>query len=177
MKKIFLSVMIPLVLLLLSVSIYGECAKNPPLFIKYLSIPFSNILSICVAVFISYFLTQRKSDERKFVDTSLMIIERLFSILSNPRLYTITIDEDITFIKISQKRIDNGLSVLANNLKDSEMLSKVTYTKQQLDTYWEHISNHITDFNHLQKSQPELLNHISNMEGKLSELMFDLNKN
>lgn len=176
MKKVFLKVMVPVITALFVISICAQYFKGMPVWLKYLSLPFSSILTISVAIFISYFLTQQRNDKRKFADTTLIIIERLFAILSSPKLYTITIDEDITFIRISQKRIDNALDILSKNIKDESMLTKVTYMKNQLNMYWEHISNHLTDFSFLQKSQPELLNYITNIEGRLSELMFDILK-
>lgn len=176
MKRVFLKIMGATMVAILIISICAEYFKGMPIWLKYLTIPFSSILTICVAVFISYFLTQQRNDKRKFTDTNLIIIERLFAILSSSKLYTITTDEDITFIRISQKRIDNGFDILSKNIENENMLAKVTYMRNQLNMYWEHISNHINDFNFLQKSQPELLNYITNIEGRLSELMFDVNK-
>lgn len=129
-----------------------------------------------MVIFISYFLTQRRNDKRKYIDTVQVVIQRIFEILKSEKLHTITTKDDVNFVRITQKRIDNELKVLQENIDSAECLEKVNYIKTQFDAYWNLVSNHIDDVTHLANSNRDLLNYITNMEGKLSELMFDIQK-
>lgn len=175
-KRWGLKIGVLVIMVIIAVSICAEYCGNLPLWIKYFTVPFYNILSIFVAIYISYYLVQNRTDKRRLNDIINKIIDRLFEVLSDDRLHTIKTKEDIDFVRITQKRIINQIELLEKNLSNDAMLENVKYMKEQFTAYWDLISNHIGDVEHLGKSQKDLLNYITNMEGRLSALMILLYK-
>ena len=104
------------------------------------------------------------------------IIENLIDILTDDRLYAINTHSDLDYVRITQKRISNHLNVLNDYSEKNGFGKKMAYIKIQFDAYWDLISNHISDIEHLKNSQKDLLNYITNIEGRLTEVMFELHK-
>lgn len=171
MKNKILLFIVP-ILVIAIISIYSFCAADSKS--MYFFVPFSNILTIFVAFFFAFYITQGKNDERKQKDLHEKHINKILISIDDKKMYVIKNEEDIKYIRIAQKGIKNRINLLSK--QNAYWLNKddIEYVEKEFAQYWEVISEHINDIPHLSNAQLELYNHIVNITGKLEEMLLGL---
>lgn len=159
-----------LVLFLLVYSIYNaalnEDVKN------YLSVPFYAIINICIAIFIAFFLTQHKTDVRKRKETAEAIIGKILMNLSNENMYKITCKDSLDYIRVTQRSVYNRLNMLKQHEKEFNLEhDDLEHVLCNFELYWQNVSNHIGDLEHLKKCEAELYNLLTNVTNSLERMV------
>lgn len=138
--------------------------------------PIYTIINILVAVFFAYYLTQRKTDERKLKEKAECIIDKIQLAINDERSYKITSKNDVDFLKIKQRTVSNQIEVLSTLNDKLKFTEKIMYIRDRYVEYKELTGNHIEDIEHLTKSETDLLNKILLIDNKLDEMKIDLYK-
>jgi hypothetical protein len=134
--------------------------------------PLYYILNIFIAIIFAYFLTQHKTDERKRKDLAVNLISKIQLSLEESRTYNIKNDEDLNYIRITQRSVNNRLHLLEKNSDKLKITDELDYVNKEFARYWEFVSTHISDLSYLKKSEKELFNFITNIMDKLEEIIF-----
>lgn len=117
------------------------------------------VISILVAIIVSYVLVQHKTDERRKkekIDNLLYKIEKILQ------------KEDFLVVKegdlILQRSISNKICFLENYVENIDIKTDITRMKEYFDQYREFYGNHYKDNTYMEKSKNELMNYISRID-------------
>lgn len=177
MKKIVktaLGIIIALAAILLFNSVVQAFYNNK--FSEYFTAPLYHIINIVVAVIFAFFLTQYKSDLRKRKEIVEKLSDKIIKDFSDERMFNITDEQAIMHIRIVQRSVDYRISLLWEYEKEMGIKEDLTYITDNFNTYWQTISNHISDIAHLAKAKDELFNCTINIINRLEKMIVCLHK-
>lgn len=121
---------------------------------EFLKTPLSTIVTILIAVIVSYFLVQKKTDDRRKNEK----IDKLLY-----KIQDIILEEDFLVAEkgslIKQRSIVNKIQYLQENI-DNKFENDVCRIREQFDILREFYSEHYQDEEYMKKSQNELMNYI-----------------
>lgn len=122
--------------------------------VDFLKAPLSTIMSILIAVIVSYLFVQKKTDDRRKrekIDKLLYKIQDLISV------------SDFTDVKegdlILHRSIANKIEFLENNTEDN-LKEEAKKLKETFNSYRDFYGNHYADADYMSKSKVELMNYI-----------------
>jgi len=163
--------LIPFLLFIYSfiIAVAGKSVK------VFFDVPLYAILNIVIAILFAYYLSQRNTDRRKKITLLENVIDKLIHVLDIECLCNICDESDIEHIRIAQRSAQNKIALLKDFEKDFKIEKEVTYIKQKFDSYWEIVSNHLNDVNHLKNSKKELVSSITAVIDKLEYLVIRIN--
>ncbi len=166
-SKIFIGIMLLVVFVL---GVYN-CIKNP----EFWTMSMANILTIVVAVIFTYYMTQKTNDIRRKKDIVGKILDRLYVLISDPRMCRINSSEDVDFVKINVRTISNKISCLKEMAKELQYEEEVRQMEETFSLYEDFISDHIDDLPYLEKSGRELNNKIALLDNKCDMILVKIN--
>ncbi len=141
---------------------------------KFWEMSFFNIVTIIVAVCVSFYLTQRFSDIRKKKDIFQKVLEDIQSIVGSSDAYLI---EDNTEKESLLMRL-RGLNLkLATAKKCASFLGvekEIDYLSSTFKEYETLISDHISDLNYLKHSRKELQRPLDIIYNHIYEVLLKL---
>lgn len=134
-----------------------------------------NIITIFIAIVISYFFVQRKSDVRKQKDILLSLINGFQQQITSEKAYDFT-GQTGEEILMRKRDISNKLHILSE-LQDTFLIqTEVKFLGEKFDEYDKLISDHIADLDYLVKSKNELRRPLDLMNDKLVRISINLYK-
>lgn len=143
---------------LLAIGFLALCIYNLVVNDDFFKAPLTTIISILVAIVLSYFLSQRKTDDRRKREK----IDKLLY-----KIQGIVLDEKFIEVKetdlITQRSIVNKILDIEENAT-SEIRDDVGRLKEIFQEYRDFYSNHYTDDEYMKKSRIELTNFISRID-------------
>lgn len=143
---------------LLASGFLALCIYNLVVNDDFFKAPLTTIISILVAIVLSYFLSQRKTDDRRKREK----IDKLLY-----KIQGIVLDEKFIEVKetdlITQRSIVNKILDIEENAT-SEIRDDVGRLKEIFQEYRDFYSNHYTDDEYMKKSRIELTNFISRID-------------
>lgn len=142
--------------------------------LEYFNTPLYAVINMLIAIVFAYFLTQYKNDRRQKREIIESIINKLLDDFSNSKMYSIDCNSDIEHIRITQRSVNNRLGLLKDCVNEFKLEKDIEYAKQQFTIYWDTISNHINDVEHLKKSRQELFNLVTNITNGLEKSIIKL---
>lgn len=129
------------------------------------------ILNLLIVIYIAFYFTQKKTDERQLKDVLSGIINSLRESIMKKEAYIITSDEDINYFLMMKRKFENKIEILNNNRKKFSIEIEVDYIKKEFKEYCNFYEEHIRDTNYLGKSKNHLKSHLDLIDDK-----FDLIK-
>lgn len=176
MKYSFKKVTVGLLLIsiLLIYSMYHAYINSELL--NYLTTPLYSIINMVIAVVFAYFFTQSGNTLRNNMEVASHIIEKLLYDLNNERMWKISSEEDIVFVRIKQRTTMNRLNLLKEYEKTFDLTEKLDYASKNFSLYWDTISNNINNISSLSTSQIDLQNLLENVTSKLEETEVHIHK-
>lgn len=132
-----------------------------------------NIITIAIAVFVSFYLVQKRTDERKRKDILLSLLTKLQSVIEDEKTYNFDAQskDEITMRK---RDISNWIKILEDAnppyIKDED----VKFIREKFDEYSDIIGNHIDDLDALRKLKKDLKRPIDLMESKIVKIELDI---
>lgn len=133
----------------------------------------ANIITIAIAVFVSFYLVQRWTDERKRKEIFLSLLTKLQSVIEDENAYNFDAQskDEITMRK---RDISNWIKILEDAnppyIKDED----VKFIREKFDEYSDIIGNHIDDLDALRKLKKDLKRPIDLMESKIVKIELDI---
>ena len=146
-------------------------ANNNPHFFE---MSIYQVSSVFIAMAITFYLTQKKNDERKLKEVVGSVAESLQAIIASESAVKITestIDKELWMLV---RRINNKIDILDKYSKRLKIKSETDYIKNEFKGYRELLENHINDKPYLQKSDGELRKYINNIDSKLDCIKVEL---
>lgn len=155
---------------LLSVSVYNIYAHTS----NFFEFSSGNLFAIGVAIIFAYWFTQNKQKSQRFFDSIVKILESMQD----------TIDEEFIIDNFDEQKINNlqqsmrvirnkidGLKKIQNKL---EISAELEYIEQQYNNYKALISNHMSDFQYLNKSKTDLMNYKNLLDSKITHTIIKI---
>lgn len=134
-----------------------------------------NIITILIAIIISYFFVQRKSDVRKQKEIILGLISGLQLQISSEKAYAFS-GQTGEEIMMRKRDISNKIHILSEVQDTFSLQEEVKFICDRFDEYDNLISDHITDLEYLCKSQNELRRPLELINTKLVSMSINLYK-
>lgn len=139
--------------------IYNFCT-NP----QFLTASLTSIVTIAIALIVSYFLVQRKTDDRRKREK----IDRLLY-----KIQDTILDKDFLEINttdlITHRSVANKIEYLEDNVT-GDIKKKISRIKELFEEYREFYSNHYTDKEYMEKSLKELTNYVARIDDLCDEV-------
>jgi hypothetical protein len=177
MKKIdkqipcVLKVIVAIVAIIIAILFIWYNLKNNEDFFKA---PFTTLLTILVAVFISYKLTQYQTDKRKQKDIIVDILLSIQGIILKNEVVIITETTSKEEINMNKRHISNLLMILKTYKEKFSISDEVNFIIARFTEYETFVGDHIEDIPYLQKSSKELRRPLDLMEQKIFSIMLKL---
>ncbi len=134
-----------------------------------------NIITILIAIVISYLFVQRKSDIRKQKDILLNLINGLQMQISSEKAYNFT-NQTGKEILMRKRDISNKIHILSELQDTFSLQDEVMFVNDKFNEYEKLISDHIADLEYLVKSQNELRRPLELINNKLVTMSINLYK-
>lgn len=172
MKKRWVVFVIAIVLAVatIGVGIYN-IAKNE----SFWNASVAQVLTLLVTISIAFWATQFKNDQRSAKTHAERIIAKIQSIVSCEEFYTFVPnsneEDDKKNYRISQRKFANCLSVLEKYGKQLGFQNDVKYIDEQFTEYKTFISDHLNDFDYLNKSETHLRRLSENIDSKCDQII------
>lgn len=131
------------------------------------------ISPIFIAFYFSYYLIERKNDERRQKEILEEILWRLKDFIEQEEMYNLSQQEPATILMRS-RQVSNQITILNNWKKHFNVEKEVDFICEKFEEYNSIIGNHIDDLNYLEKSSKELERPIKLISDKILELTMNL---
>jgi hypothetical protein len=132
-----------------------------------------NFLTLLVAAFFAFYLSSRMADEKRYNEKLDSIISKIQDIVNSDQLYKVTKSDDIRYITMRIRAVNNKLDILAKQ-KHTNLNAEIEYIKKQFKEYKDNFSNHIDDLTFLQQSEYTLQRNLLLIDDKCDEMHLKL---
>ena len=130
---------------------------------------FTTLVSIVIAVLISYFFVQHRTDERRKQEKIDKLLYKIQDTILDEKFLTIK-DEDL----IIQRSIVNKIGYIKENIKNDKIKEDIDRIEDLFSQYREFYGNHYSDSEYMKKSNKELQNYISRIDDTCDHLHMKL---
>ena len=156
-----------LILFVLASSVYNWSSKS------FFKMDLYKIISLTLIVGVSYYLTQKKLDNRKKRDVLNEIINVIINTTYQLNKNTIQSENAKLFV-MEIRNIENKISLIEKVSKEYKVTDEINYIKREVETINDMISNHISDKDTLLKIFVDIEKHIKNIQNKCEEMQFKI---
>lgn len=122
-----------------------------------------HILSLVFVIFISYFLVQKRTDERQKVSMVDKMIEDIQKSVSMDVVVGYETEEDRKQALLYQKSIANRIDYLQKSSVCSVIKEDLEYIKKEMESLREFYGNHMNDKSYMEKSTTDFNKYIVNI--------------
>lgn len=141
----------------------------------FFRISFPQILTVFVAVGITFYATQRKNDERIIKEHVEKIIEKMQSIVTDCSFFIIREDADAEQVSqrimMTCRKLSNYIDILRKYQDICAIKAEVEYLSREVSAYDTLVSDNIKDMKYLSKSGNALRRHAENIESKCNSIV------
>ena len=135
----------------------------------------SDCITIGIAIIISYYLVQKRDDQRRQKDIIFELISKIMLIIENEKMYNFS-GQTKEEIMMRNRNISNRIHILEKIKDDFSIVTEVDFIRAKFDEYCDFIGDNIEKPDYLQQSQNALLRPISLIHTKLEEIALNLYK-
>lgn len=132
------------------------------------SVTISEGIEIFILIFVSFFLVDRQKsvDKRKakIIDVIIKIQEKIL----DPNLIVIDSENDKKVTRIKLKSISNLLEIITKS--DISAQHNIQIIVNDMDSLSALVMDHIDDSDYIEKSNPEIVRLVTNIDTKLEEI-------
>lgn len=125
--------------------------ENPDFFIT----PLSTIVSICIAVVVSYFFVQKKTDDRRKKEKIDKLVYKIQEMILKENFIK-SDDQNL----IIQRSVANKIAYLETYV-DKELKEEIDKVKNKFEEFREFYCDHYKDAEYMKKSRKQLLSYVS----------------
>lgn len=147
----------------------GLCTYNLFYNNEFFETSFTTIISIIIAVMVSYFLTQKKTDDRRKSEKIDKLLYKIQEIICDEK-FTVVKEQDL----IIHRSVANKIVYLKDNITDEGMKGLINRMEEIFEEYRDFYSNHYKDTEYMEKSTKELANYVSRMDDLCDEIHMKL---
>lgn len=170
MKKHLKICGIVLILILLIVLIIYNIINNNDFF----ELPIGSLLTLFTAIFISFYLVQRNTDQRYQKQIYCNLLSDIQKLVLDPETYIFNENTDSKTITARKRTLSNYIVLIEEHSKKLGLELEVQFILEKFDEYAYLIGNHIDDIAYLCKSKDDLQRPLDLINNKLYEMMLKL---
>ena len=125
-------------------------------------------------MFVTYYCTQRKNDERKKKEIMEEIIDKIQECILSDNACKKLNEMSQEEISMMQRRIRNKISFLAEKKDELGIKDEVELINNKFESYCDLIGNHIEQPEHLKESSKEIRNWLDLIDDNLDRIKLKL---
>lgn len=133
-----------------------------------------NVFTWIIAIYITYLLNQRKTDERKSIDFCYELSSRIYSMISDARFTECYCESDVEFVIMQKEYLSNCMNALFKVKDKFNIKQEVELLKNEFDKYEELFDEHFKDLEKLQNEKNLLKKRINLMKNKCTDITVKL---
>lgn len=141
---------------------------------NFFEISLFEVIYIVILIYISFYLTQKKEDERKLKEKSEDLLYKLNNIISDQRFIQIETKDDVEYVNQQHQRISNIINTLQKIKISKEFNLNIDVILSKIDQHRNIIGNHINDVSHLNKCKPDFIVIISVIKSKVDDSVVEM---
>jgi len=161
-------------LLFLSIPIIVLAVYNIYSYDKFWEISVSTVITASIAIYISYYFTQNRLDQRKAQDSLEKVLSKLETEISRTPIRAMTSETEKSQILLGIRRINNKIFVLKKYQELFGIVEDVKWIHQRFKDYEEFVGDHIDDMDYLSKSQSELIRPLERIDDRIDTIRIKL---
>lgn len=161
-------IIIILILLIILVA-YNICNNS-----TFFELSISSLLTLFTAIFISFYLVQRNTDQRYQKQIYCNLLFEIQKFVTNPSNYTFNENTDSINITTQKRVLSNYLGIVNSHSEKFGLEKEAKFIFDKYTEYDNLIGNHITDITYLSKSKEELQRPLDLINSKVYEMMLKL---
>ena len=142
----------------------------------FLKISIGQVLTLFVAIYFAFYLTQRNDDLRMRKEVYKKILEEVQEIAENRENYEISENTDMDRLKMTKRSLSNYSEMIKRYSKDLNVDYQVNKICGHVDEYINLLGNHIDDKEYLSKSTSDLFRPLELINNEVIEAMIELYK-
>ena len=172
-KIAYIIVTIALLAAALGVGTYNIFA-NP----TFWTVNVAQILTLLITISVAFWATQFKNDQRRAKDHAERVIQKIQTIVTAERFYIFTpgvdVEEANKLHNIAVRKLSNCVEALKSYGDDLGFKEEVVYIAENVKQYKEFVSEHLTDYEYLAKSESQLRRYSENIDSKCDQIIIKL---
>ena len=133
-----------------------------------------NVLTLLVALGVSYLLVQMKTRTRKLKDSLEKIVAKIEAEFIKISQSPISANTDMNHFLMQNRRINNKIKILDSHSEEFDYVKECLRLKTHFSEYEELLGDHFEDKEYLGKSGKEINNKMGLMDDILDELRLKL---
>lgn len=174
-KKVWMGIIV-LFLVIIANSIYCLNCLDEKYWGKYFCVGFGDLLNILVLGIVIYVFVEYKNDSRSKKVFLEHVAYRIIAHLEDERMYRISKNQDVNYIRVKQKLIFNELDILKHCSGEFDFENDIIYCKTMFKEYWDIVSDNIGSLHKLKDKEIDLHNKLVNLIGKIENITLNLYK-
>lgn len=167
--KVIVLIILLIVLIILS---YLNIKKD---ICNFFRISIGNVLTIGVAIIVSYVLVEQHSDDLKRKEALIRLLEAIQELVNNSNLWLVN-DNSTSFMTMGKRQLNNYIDILKSYSNFFEIGTEVNQIINKSDEYSEFLGNHISDTEYLKQSVNDLQRPLLLIDSETHKIIFKLYK-
>lgn len=147
---------------------------------SFLDASLVQVLTLMVALFITFWANQYKNDQRKAKEHAESLIMKLQQIVTDESFYCISVDGNIEETKreinSKNRKISNYIRILTEYGKTLKFSDKINYISEQFSQYKSTTGDHIAYLEYLSKTETTFHKISENIDSKCEDIILLLYK-
>ena len=135
---------------------------------------FANCLTLLVAVFISFFLVQKRADRKNQKDALVKLLNAIQDLADTKDAYEVHENDDPNTLTMRKRQLSNYAGILKKNADQFGITDEATFINDKVEEYADFLGNHIDDLNYLSHSAKDLRRPLELRDSKIYEIIFKL---
>lgn len=172
MKKAINRILMLISLGILALIVYNICVDYK----KFLNISIGQVMTVAVAVYFAFYLTQRNNDVRVQKEVYRKILEAVQEIVADKDNYVINENTDIKMLTMTKRSLNNYMGMLNRYSEKMGVQERIDKIASYVDEYANFLGNHLDDKEYLSKSEAELRRPLEIINIETIEIMMELYK-
>ena len=142
---------------------------------EFFCVSLEAFINVIIAVGVTYYLTQRKSDDRKTKEFIFAIVDQIQQYALQPSLYTFTdMPPEQKHLLLNIRHIRSKIDVLKQYAEKYGYRKEIEDLEKNFDSYQSLMDNHYTDIGYLRKSADEIAKWMQNIDSRCDQLRLKL---
>lgn len=143
---------------------------------EFMNASVTQIITLLIAVIITFYITQYKNDQRKIKDYAESIIRKIQNVVMDEGFISFDEGTETKQITMVNRKMSNYIDVLKKYAEKLNFSTDAKYIEEEFQRYREFVDEHISDIEYLNKSATTLQNHAEKIEQKCDLIIFNLYK-
>lgn len=134
------------------------------------------VITLLMAILITFYATQYKNDQRKVKDYAENVIRKIQAIIVDERFVDFNENTENKAVTMTNRKLNNYISILNEYGKKLGFQKDAEYVAEQFKAYRTFVDEHLSDKDYLSKSSPTLQMYAENIEQKCENIILNLYK-